>query len=76
MTDAQLDRRRARRAAALALHPDVGGDAAGFTAALAAIDRRYASPPLLIRRSRLRVVRTLVRRTRIRLPGGRRYTTL
>jgi hypothetical protein len=76
MTDAQLDRRRARRAAALAFHPDVGGDAARFTAELAAIDRRHDSPPLLVRRSRLRVVRTLVRRTRARLPGRRRLITL
>ncbi|BBZ30822.1 hypothetical protein MMAD_51170 [Mycolicibacterium madagascariense] len=76
MTDPRLDRKRARRAAALAWHPDAGGDAARFTAALEAIDRRYDAPPLLVRRSRLGSVRTLIRRIRVRRPGGRRYITL
>jgi hypothetical protein len=78
--EAQRDRTRARRAAALALHPDIGGDAAEFTAAMAAIDRRFDDAldgaEVLIRRSRLASTRRLLRRTRGRLPRGRRYITL
>lgn len=40
MTGKPVDRGSARRAAARALHPDVGGDAEQFAAALADIDRR------------------------------------
>lgn len=86
------DRASARRAAAWSLHPDAGGDANEFAAALASIDRRFgarrqvAPEPIevLIRRSRrgaaqarLRAARRLYRRTRARLPlQRRRYSSL
>jgi hypothetical protein len=76
MTDAERERTRARRAVALTLHPDVGGDAAQFTAALAAIDRRSDVADVAIRHSRLRVARRLLRQTRGRLPMGRRFISL
>jgi hypothetical protein len=82
------NRASARRAAAWSLHPDVGGDADRFTAALGEIDRQFGvwrgvSPTgpveVLIRRSRsgtararLHRVRLLYRRTRGRLPLRRR----
>lgn len=88
--DRHGDRASARRAAAWSLHPDAGGDADEFAAALAAIDRRFGAcrrfPPaeILIRRSRrgtaqarLRVARSLYRRTRGHLPlRRRRYLSL
>ncbi len=76
MTDAKRERTRARRAVALALHPDVGGDAAQFAAALAAIDLRSDVADVVIRHSRLRVARRLLRKTRGRLPMGRRFISL
>ena len=92
MTDSRWggfpNRTSARRAAAWSLHPDVGGDADQFAAALGEIDRQFGvwrgvSPTgpgeVLIRRSRgatararLRAVRLLYRRTRGRLPLSRR----
>ena len=92
MTDSRWggfpNRTSARRAAARSLHPDVGGDADQFAAALGEIDRQFGvwrgvSPTgpveVLIRRSRgatararLRAVRLLYRRTRGRLPLSRR----
>jgi len=92
MTDARWDgfpdRASARRAAAWSLHPDAGGDANEFAAALTTIDRRFgvrrqiapAEPiDVLIQRSRrgaaqarLRQIRRLYRRTRARLPLQRR----
>ncbi|MDX1890720.1 hypothetical protein [Mycolicibacterium sp. 050158] len=81
------DRASARRAAVRSLHPDVGGDADRLVAALAAIDRRFGVQPggpgrsepdaVVIRRSRLSVAWRSLRRTRSRLPlGRRRYITL
>lgn len=82
------DRASARRAAAWSLHPDAGGDANEFAAALASIDRRFGARrqvaptepiEVLIRRSRrgaaqarFRAARRLYRRTRARLPLSRR----
>ena len=81
------DRVHARRAATRSLHPDVGGDPETFTAALAAIDRRFGLPtspvqglPIGIRRTprglaqaRLRTLKRACRRTRLNLPLTRRY---
>ena len=92
MIDSRWDgfctRASARRAAGWSLHPDLGGDADEFVAALTAIDRHFgvrrgvapAAPiEVLIGRTRrgtaqarLRDVRLLYRRTRGRLPLGGR----
>jgi hypothetical protein len=72
--------RRARRAAAWRHHPDRGGTAAEFVAALAAVDNAVATNEsagllLTIRRSRrARLTRRLYRWRRRRM--GRRYFTL
>ena len=86
--DAFADRSTARRAAARLLHPDAGGSAEKFDAALAAIDRRFGAWPtvavterieVLVRHSRrgavaarVRTLRRLYRQTRTRLPLRRR----
>lgn len=83
------DRTSARRSAAWALHPDLGGDPHEFAAALAVIDRRFGgrrgvaateSMEVHIRRSRwcaarvrVRALRGRYRRSRARLPLARRY---
>lgn len=48
--DRYPDRAAARRAAALALHPDRGGDAAAFAEALASIDEHFSSRPVIVGR--------------------------
>ncbi|AKE90893.1 hypothetical protein AAT18_18475 [Rhodococcus aetherivorans] len=44
VSEAERERRRARRTAAERLHPDVGGDAEALATALEAIDRACAVP--------------------------------
>jgi len=63
------DRASARRAAARELHPDRGGSAADFAAALREIDAHFAPPPVRLtvrhtRRLRLLHPRRLRRRRR------------
>jgi hypothetical protein len=86
--DCWRDRSSARRAAALALHPDVGGDSEEFVAALAAIDRRFGygrevtsteAGEIVLRRTRRgafharrRMMRHVFRRAGVRLAVRRR----
>ncbi|MCV7422747.1 hypothetical protein H7K45_19550 [Mycobacterium yunnanensis] len=66
--DRYPDRASARRAAARELHPDRGGSAADFAAALHAIDTHFQPPPvsLTVRRTRRHLLdpRRLLRRRR------------
>lgn len=84
--------RRARRLAARANHPDLGGDERDYLAAIAAVDRRFgvashqsgapAREPsrrglrLMGRRPRRRLVRAIRQRLPRRFPGSRRYAEL
>ncbi|GLP80354.1 hypothetical protein [Mycobacterium antarcticum] len=64
--DRYPDRAAARRAAALALHPDRGGDAAAFAEALASIDEHFSSRPVIVGRGGglRRTLRRILRRRR------------
>ncbi|MGB3480636.1 MAG: hypothetical protein WBB07_00280 [Mycobacterium sp.] len=69
------ERKRARRVAALAHHPDRGGDHDGFIAALRAAERGLPTPEVAVphRRRRLRRLRRAVR---VLMRRRRRYIEL
>lgn len=69
-----LGRTAARRAAARAHHPDAGGSASAFIAALADIDARRSEPAVIVRATGGR--RRAALRRWLRHRATRRYITL
>lgn len=82
------DRRTARRAAALRLHPDIGGSAEELESAFAEIDARFgvftgpsSQANIVIAHGKMstarRIARRIYRRAGQRIPGrSNRYITL